>query len=47
MSVVDTPGFGDSDGDDSIIIDEMMDVLKHELETANVLLLVLKGTTTR
>ena len=28
FTIVDTPGFGDSDNDDNILIDEMMDVLK-------------------
>jgi hypothetical protein len=40
-------GFGDSDLDDSILIDEMMTVLKENVKTANALLLVLKGTETR
>ena len=29
FTVVDTPGFGDSDNDDNLLIDEMMDVLKN------------------
>jgi len=29
FTIVDTPGFGDSDNDDNILIDEMMDVLKY------------------
>ena len=40
-------GFGDSDLDDSVLVDEMMTVLKDNVKTANVLLLVLKGTETR
>ena len=32
FTVVDTPGFGDSDNDDNILIDEMMDVLKNTVE---------------
>ena len=28
FTIVDTPGFGDSDNDDNLLIDEMMGVLK-------------------
>ena len=30
FTIVDTPGFGDSDNDDNLLIDEMMGVLKVE-----------------
>ena len=35
FTVVDTPGFGYSDNDDNLLIDEMMDVLKNTIEGAN------------
>ena len=43
ITVVDTPGFGDSDKEDSVLIDEMMGVLKNTVKSASVLLLVLDG----
>ena len=43
FTVVDTPGFGDSDKEDSVLIDEMMAVLKGSIKSASVLLLVLDG----
>ena len=43
MTIVDTPGFGDSDKEDSVLIDEMMGVLKDSVKTASVLLIVLDG----
>ena len=43
MTIVDTPGFGDSDKEDSVLIDEMMGVLKDNVKTASVLLIVLDG----
>ena len=44
---MDTPGFGDSDGDDNKLIQEMMDILDNELGSANVILLTLEGSTPR
>merc|ERR1719495_868681 len=43
FTVVDTPGFGDSDGDDNGLIDEMMSVLKGTLKGANAILLLVNG----
>ena len=43
FTVVDTPGFGDSDQEDSVLIDEMMGVLKDTVTSATVLYLVLDG----
>ena len=43
FTVVDTPGFGDSDNDDNILIDEMMDVLKNTVEGANAIVLLVNG----
>jgi len=47
FTVVDTPGFGDSDNDDSDLVDEMMAVLNKEVGSANLILLLIKGTETR
>jgi len=47
FTVVDTPGFGDSDGDDQILIEEMLDVLKNVIMESDTILLLLKGTDTR
>jgi len=46
-TIVDTPGFGDSDNEDGVLIDEMMNVLNQNVVSANVILLLLKGTETR
>ena len=43
FTIVDTPGFGDSDNDDNILIDEMMDVLKNTIEGANAIILLING----
>ena len=43
FTVVDTPGFGDSDNDDSDLIDEMMDTLKNDVKDANALVLLISG----
>ena len=47
FTVVDTPGFGDSDQEDSELIDEMMLVLKDRVKSATVLFLVLDGGSDR
>ena len=47
LKVVDTPGFGDSEGRDNEFIVEMMDVLKNELGYTNLITLVLEGSTPR
>ena len=44
---MDTPGFGDSDGEDNLLINEMVDALKNVIKTANVFLLVFKGSDNR
>merc|ERR1719312_1898664 len=46
-TVVDTPGFADSDNEDEELIEEMMDVLASTIDHADTLLLLLKGDTTR
>ena len=43
FTVVDTPGFGDSNNDDSILIDEMMTTLKDQIVGANALVLLING----
>lgn len=43
FTVVDTPGFGDSDDDQSELINEMVDVLKNQVNTTNTFLLVFKA----
>ena len=49
FTIVDTPGFGDSDGNEEQdkLIKEMMTVLKDDLKEANTFLLLMKGTSTR
>merc|ERR1712223_85104 len=47
FTVVDTPGFGDSDDEMEALIEEMMDVLNNKIGEADVILLLLKGTSTR
>ena len=47
LKVVDTPGFGDSDGADNELIEEMMDVLDNTLGYTNIILLVIEGSTPR
>ena len=44
---MDTPGFGDSDGEDEMLIEEMTDVLKNTVKEGDTILLLLKGTVTR
>ena len=43
FTVVDTPGFGDSDNDDGILINEMVEVLKNVIKTTNGFLLLFNG----
>ena len=47
VQIVDTPGFDDSDGEDEIHMEEMMDTLANVLGHADTLVLVLKGDTER
>merc|ERR1711892_942394 len=44
FTVVDSPGFNDSDGEDAELIEEMLDVLKNTIKHSSTILLVLKGT---
>ena len=39
VTLVDTPGFGDTTGNEGILITEMVEVLKETLENANVTIL--------
>ena len=43
FTVVDTPGFGDSDNDDNKLIDEMMKTLKDDIKGANGIVLLING----
>jgi len=43
FTVVDTPGFGDSDGEDEKLIDEMMGVLANTINDADTIVLLLNG----
>jgi len=47
FTVVDTPGLGDSDKEDSELIDRMMDFLKNGLKSAEAIVLLLDGGETR
>ena len=43
VTVVDTPGFGDSDGQEAELIDGMVKVLKTEVKETNIFLLLFNG----
>ena len=43
FTIVDTPGFGDSDDEDDKLIDEMMEVLTDEIIGANSIVLLING----
>ena len=47
LQVVDTPGFGDSDDEEEILIEEMMDTLANVIDHAGTILLTLDGRITR
>lgn len=47
FTVVDTPGFNDSDGEDEQNIENMMDILNNVIESASTILLVFKGNEDR
>jgi len=47
FTVVDTPGFGDSDNDDEQLIEEMMDILANTVDHADTLLLLMDGRVAR
>jgi len=44
FTIVDTPGFGDSDGEMDDLLEEMMNVLKNDIKTADAILLTLPST---
>ena len=44
---MDTPGFGDSDGEDEELIEEMMDTLANTINHSDTILLLLRGDDTR
>ena len=43
FTVVDTPGFGDSNGEDGVLIDEMVKALKDDIKTTNGCLILFNG----
>ena len=45
--MVDTPGFGDSDSEEEILIEEMMDFLSNTIDHADTIFLLLDGRMTR
>ena len=45
--MVDTPGFGDSDSEEEMLIEEMMDFLSNTIDHADTILLLLDGRMTR
>ena len=47
FTIVDTPGFGDSDGQDSKLIDKMVRTLKDDVKTTNGFLLLFNGQQAR
>ena len=47
MPIVDTPGFGDTDNDDNNLMNEMVDVLKEKVKTANGFVLLFNGENER
>ena len=47
FTIIDTPGFSDTDGEDSQLIDDLVNYLKNDLKTTNAFLLLLKGTEDR
>merc|ERR1711934_446124 len=47
FTVVDTPGFGDSDGEDEQLIEEMMGVLSNTISKADTIVLLLNGVSSQ
>jgi len=47
FTVIDTPGFGDSDNDDDLLIEEMMDILANVVDHTDTFLLLFDGRETR
>ena len=45
--MVDTPGFGDSDSEEEMLIEEMMEFLSNKIDHADTILLLLDGRMTR
>ena len=43
FTIIDTPGFGDSDGEDSELIDEMTVALKDSIKTTNGFVILFHG----
>merc|ERR1712096_63859 len=47
FTVIDTPGFGDSDNEDDVLLDEMITVLKDIIKTANGFIILFNGQSER
>ena len=47
FTVIDTPGFGDADGEEPQLIDGMVKVLRNEIKETNIFLLVFHGANQR
>jgi len=47
VTVVDTPGFGDSDGEEAELVEGMIDYLSNTIDHADTILVLLKGTMSR
>ena len=45
--MVDTPGFGDSDSEEEMLIEEMMDFLSNTIDHADTIILLLDGRMTK
>ena len=43
VKIVDTPGFGDTDSEDEVLMEEMMSTLSNTINQADTILLLLKG----
>ena len=43
FTIVDTPGFGDTDGEEGVLIEETVKFLKNEIKSTNVFLLLFHG----
>ena len=43
VTIIDTPGFGDFDGEEAILIDEMTKFFKNKVKSTNVFLIILHG----
>ena len=47
FTIVDTPGFGDSDGEMDELLEEMIKVLNEDVKSANVIILAMDATDCR